>query len=98
MKNLIGISARDTCPACGSRQKVVTLPNCLEWDEKQETWVPLSVSTCGKCGYTTIYTFHPEMFTTLATQNKNEDKQEKEKEYEFRGNGPGRGEQWAFSC
>jgi hypothetical protein len=73
MKNKIGKSANDTCPLCTSKQKMVTIPDCLEWDEKQEVWVPLTVSTCGKCGQTTIHTFHPEMFTALPTKNKNEE-------------------------
>jgi hypothetical protein len=73
MKNEIGILACDTCPICAGKQKVVTLPDCLEWDEKQEAWVPLTASICDKCGQTTIHTFHPEMRTTLPTKDKNEE-------------------------
>jgi hypothetical protein len=73
MKNEIGISACDTCPICAGKQKVVTLPDGLERDEKQEAWVPLTASICDKCGQTTIHTFHLEMFTTLPTKDKNEE-------------------------
>jgi rRNA maturation protein Nop10 len=76
MTNVRGTSARDTCPVCGGKQKVLTLPDCLEWDEKQQAWVPLAASICERCGHTTIHTFHPEMFPTLATQDKNEEKNE----------------------
>jgi hypothetical protein len=72
MTNLIDTSARDTCSICGGKQKVLTLSDCLEWDEKQEAWVPLTASICDKCGHTTIHPFQPEMFPTLAPQDKNE--------------------------
>jgi hypothetical protein len=72
MKNLRGPLARDACPVCGGKQKVLTLPDCLEWDEKHKAWVPLIASICDRWSQTTIHTFHPEMFSPLATQDRNE--------------------------
>ena len=73
MKNEIEISAGDICPVCAGKRKVITLLDCLEWDEKQEAWVLLTVNICDTCGQITIHMFHPEMFTTLPTIDKDKD-------------------------
>jgi hypothetical protein len=74
MINVRGQLARNTCPVCGGKQEVLTLPDCLEWDEKQGVWVPQAANICDTCGHTTLHTFHPEMFPTIATEDKNQDK------------------------